>query len=101
MKSSQQNLWSPGSLALAIPVKDGETISLQLWKSRLKQQLKKLAVNSRDPHEEMEREWQDRYGVIPRFKNPEDVVDSGEFDEVDVSPDPNLGRKFRTTSSCG
>jgi hypothetical protein len=81
-KCERQLLWSPGSPALAIPVKNGETIHYEIWKDRLKKQLRELAKNTKDPVAEMEREWQDRYGRVPSFKNPEDVVDSAEFDDV-------------------
>lgn len=59
-----------------------QTISLEIWKDRLKKQLQNLASKHKAPRQLLEREWADRYGTIPSFKMPADIVDSAEFMEI-------------------
>src|SRR3954463_8503704 len=55
---------------------------MELWKDRLKGRIKGLAEMSKNPREALERTMADQYGTIPGFRNPENIVDSAEFQGI-------------------
>src|SRR5262245_28270021 len=76
LKGVKPRAWSPGSEALAIPLYPAWTeVSWIAYVEMLKERVRWMAAQYKEPVSVLEREWDDRVGMVPCLKVPEDIVD--------------------------